>query len=343
MEKIIDFSKDVNSLCNTYPELVDVLVGLGFKPLANPVLRKTVGSHITITKASNMLGVPMEKILFALAEKGFAVTGESNSEKTETAASAADPHEPGHAFLARMGKTRLRPGGKEATDWLLENANLTADSKVLEVACNMGTTLIGVVEKYGCKATGVDLSEEALGHAAENVRKHGLENKINLLQGNALDLPFPDNTFDVVINEAMLTMLVGEKKDKALAEYYRVLKPGGKLLTQDVCLRTGDVSKQNELVQQISRAINVHVEPLTPDAWNGKFETQHFRTEVRTGAMTLLDPEGMVRDEGEARAVTILENAMKPENAPRFEKMFHFFNYNKENLGYIAIVSTKTE
>lgn len=341
MEKVIDFSKNVNALCNEFPELIDILVGLGFKPLANPVLRKTVGSHITIPKASSMLGVPMEKILFAFAEKGFAVRGADDAEGKEAAPSAADPHEPGHAFLARMGKTRLRPGGKEATDWLLNHADLTADSRVLEVACNMGTTLIGVAEKYGCKVTGVDLDQNALKRAAENVRTHGLEDRITLLQGNAFSLPFPDNTFDVVINEAMLTMLVGDKKDKALAEYRRVLKPGGKLLTQDVCLRTEDAAKQNELVSQISRAINVHVEPLTPDAWRGKFEQQKFRTEVKTGAMTLLDPDGMVRDEGEERAVRILENAMKPENAPRFEKMFRFFNDNKENLGYIAVVSTK--
>ena len=48
--------------------------------------------------------------------------------------------EKGHEFLARIGKTRLRPGGVVATDWLLEKGNIKADSKVLEVACNMGTT-----------------------------------------------------------------------------------------------------------------------------------------------------------------------------------------------------------
>ena len=44
--------------------------------------------------------------------------------------------EVGHNFLARLGKTRLRPGGKKATDWLIANGDFSQDKKVLEVACN---------------------------------------------------------------------------------------------------------------------------------------------------------------------------------------------------------------
>ena len=58
--------------------------------------------------------------------------------------------EAGHSFLARLGKTKLRPGGVEATGWLLEKANIKEDSKVLEVACNMRTTMIQVAGKNGC-------------------------------------------------------------------------------------------------------------------------------------------------------------------------------------------------
>lgn len=45
-------------------------------------------------------------------------------------------------------------------------------------------------------------------------------------RANAMKLPFADNSFDIVINEAMLTMLPIEAK-KAITEYWRVLKPSG--------------------------------------------------------------------------------------------------------------------
>jgi len=77
--------------------------------------------------------------------------------------------EVGHNFLARLGKTRLRPGGKKATDWLIANGDFSQDKKVLEVACNMGTTAIGLAKQFGCHIEGVDLDEHALEKAQANI------------------------------------------------------------------------------------------------------------------------------------------------------------------------------
>ena len=82
-----------------------------------------------------------------------------------------------------------------------------------------------------------------------------MENRAKAICGNAFDLPFGDESFDVVINEAMLTMLLGEQKEKALREYYRVLKPGGIVLTQDVVLITDNLDRAKELRVGLSRAI----------------------------------------------------------------------------------------
>ena len=54
----------------------------------------------------------------------------------------------GHTFLASLGKTRLRPGGVEATEWLFSQSQLTPGSQVLEVACNMATTAIELVQRF---------------------------------------------------------------------------------------------------------------------------------------------------------------------------------------------------
>ena len=54
--------------------------------------------------------------------------------------------EAGHVFLARMGKTTLRPGGIDATAWLIAQAGLKPDTRILEVACNMGRTMIQLAE-----------------------------------------------------------------------------------------------------------------------------------------------------------------------------------------------------
>ena len=51
-----------------------------------------------------------------------------------------------------------------------------------------------------------------------------------------MKLPFEDQSFDIILNEAMLTMLPYQIKEKVLNEYYRVLKPNGIILTHDIAI-----------------------------------------------------------------------------------------------------------
>lgn len=136
-------------------------------------------------------------------------------------------------------------------------------------------------------------------------------------------------------------MLLGDQKDRAIGEYARVLKPGGILLTQDVCLHIGSREERKEIVSGISRAINVHVEPLTEEEWKQKFENHGFSPVIKTDAMSLMDPEGMIHDEGAPQTSKIISNGINPENTSMFMGMFEFFNLHRKELGYIAVASRK--
>ncbi|MDO4626243.1 MAG: class I SAM-dependent methyltransferase [Pasteurellaceae bacterium] len=247
--------------------------------------------------------------------------------------------EVGHNFLARLGKTRLRPGGRKATDWLIANGDFNEQKKVLEVACNMATTAIGLAQKFGCHIEGVDLDETALAKAQANIVAHNLQDKIHVQRANAMRLPFADNSFDIVINEAMLTMLPLPAKMKAVAEYYRVLKPNGFLLTHDVMLTTDD---SEQLINELRDAINITVTPLNKADWKKVFSETGFRNvETFSGEMTLLSPKGLIYDEGILGAAKIIKNAMKAENRETFKKMFKVFNDPDKKLNFIAVCSQK--
>ena len=247
--------------------------------------------------------------------------------------------EVGHNFLARLGKTRLRPGGRKATEWLIASGDFNKDKKILEVACNMCTTAIGLAQKFDCKIEGVDLDEAALEKARANIAIHGLQDKIHVQRANAMVLPFEDESFDIVINEAMLTMLPVQAKMKAVAEYFRVLKPGGFLLTHDVMLTTED---SEAVLQQLREAINITVTPLTKQGWKNVFLDSGFRNvETYNGDMTLLSPSGMIYDEGVLGTLKIIKNALKAENRSTFKKMFNVFNDPQKKLNFIAVCSQK--
>lgn len=247
----------------------------------------------------------------------------------------------GHTFLASLGKTRLRPGGVEATEWLFSQSQLTADSIVLEVACNMGTTSIELVQRFGCTVYAIDMDKNALSQARENVAAAGLQDKIQVLEANATKLPFADNAFDVVINEAMLTMYVDKAKTRLIDEYYRVLKPGGRLLTHDIMYTSERLEAGRQ--SQLEEVVKSNVSPMTQSAWQAQFSASGFQS-VRThhGEMSLMSPAGLIRDEGLARAAKILFNGLRTrENRSRFLGMFRFFRRHRQQLNYIACCSQK--
>lgn len=245
----------------------------------------------------------------------------------------------GHNFLARLGKTRLRPGGKKGTDWLIANGDFNKDKKVLEVACNMGTTAIGLAQRFGCHIEGVDLDEQALAKAQKNISEAKLDNLIHVQRANAMKLPFADNSFDIVINEAMLTMLPLEAKRKAVTEYFRVLKPGGFLLTHDVMLLEHN---EAQILATLREVINVSITPLTKEGWKDLFKQAGFsNVDTYSGEMTLLSPKGMIYDEGVLGTLKIVRNALRSENRETFKKMFRFFNDPQNKMHFIAVCSQK--
>ncbi|WP_285890323.1 class I SAM-dependent methyltransferase [Paenibacillus macerans] len=251
---------------------------------------------------------------------------------------------PGHLFLASLGKTRLRPGGKTATERILTSCRITEHSHVLEVAPNMGTTAIEVASRYGCRVTGVDLHAPSLDKAKENVRQHGLEEQVQLVIGNAMALPFPDNSFDVVINEAMLTMLTHEQKQQAVSEYLRVLKPGGRLATHDLLLRQEpDTEAVKQRLNELRKAIYVNAQPMTAAKWEELFCQVGFGEVVCvTGNMSLLSLKGLIVDEGWEGMTRILSSAMQSEDDR--QRLFHLINLFGESsdlYGHITCVSTK--
>lgn len=247
--------------------------------------------------------------------------------------------EVGHNFLAKLGKKRLRPGGVVATDWLIQQAQLGKDSRVLEVACNMCTTSIQLAERYQCHITGIDMDPKALEKAKRNIKEAGLDNYIQVQQANAMKLPFADESFDVIVNEAMLTMLNQTAKEKAVAEYYRVLKPGGILLTHDI---TFTKEHMTELLTELRGTINVQVEPLSMSRWEQLFYGAGFsKVSHASGDMSLMRLPGLIRDEGFWGAIRIIKNGLKKENRKQFKKMYSFFNTSGKDLQYIAVCSRK--
>ena len=81
MNKKIDFSKTVFELTQEYPELIDIMVALGFTEIKKKVMLHSVGKIMTIPKGAQMKGISMVDIISSLQEHGFEIEGAESSTK----------------------------------------------------------------------------------------------------------------------------------------------------------------------------------------------------------------------------------------------------------------------
>lgn len=250
--------------------------------------------------------------------------------------------EMGHEFLARMGKSRLRPAGRTGTEWLLAHLKLTPESRLLEVACNRGISTLSLAERFPCKIIGLDLSEDNVRQARERAAtaEESLRKRLDFVVGDATKLPFEDNSFDAVINEAMLTMLPPKLRAAALGEYLRVLKPGGLLLTHDLSF----LEEDRKLRYDLSRTIKVDVYPQTRDHWREAFEEAGFEVpEIKNAAVSLLSPHGLLWDEGFLPTIRFLRKVNRKENREMFRGMRNFFFRHRKIVRAIMLIGRKPE
>jgi demethylmenaquinone methyltransferase/2-methoxy-6-polyprenyl-1,4-benzoquinol methylase len=115
----------------------------------------------------------------------------------------------------------------------MKKMNVQPGSKALDVCCGTADWTIALAEAVGPtgEVTGLDFSQNMLNVGIEKVKDLGL-NQVKLIHGNAMELPFPDNSFDYVTIGFGLRNVPDYLQ--VLKEMHRVVKPGGIA----VCLET---------------------------------------------------------------------------------------------------------
>ena len=123
-------------------------------------------------------------------------------------------------------------GGRRATRELAKLANLHEGMHILDIGCGIGGPARTLAAEFGCHVTGIDLTKEYC-ITAELLTEHvGLSDLITFRHGNALNLPFEDEIFDVVWMQHVLMNI--ENKPQVFNEIHRVLQTGGVLALHEI-------------------------------------------------------------------------------------------------------------
>jgi ubiquinone/menaquinone biosynthesis C-methylase UbiE len=119
-------------------------------------------------------------------------------------------------------------------DITVANAQLKPGEHILDVGCGTGGVTLPAKQRVGKNgiAAGIDPAPEMIAVARQKASRKGLE--IDFRVGVIEALPYPDASFDVVTSSLMMHHLPQDVQARGLAEVYRVLKPGGRLLIADM-------------------------------------------------------------------------------------------------------------
>ena len=139
-----------------------------------------------------------------------------------------------------MGE-QIHVGGEKETSILAEKAGIKKENIVLDICSALGGPARHLARKYGCKVTGLDATQKMIDEAIKRTKNESFSNLIDYRLGNALDLPFKSETFDVVWGQDAWCYITD--KERLIAESYRVLKPGGIIAFTD-WLQVGNMTKQ---------------------------------------------------------------------------------------------------
>lgn len=242
----------------------------------------------------------------------------------------------GHWLLARIGKKVLRPGGRELSDWLVK-ATPISGKRVVEFAPGLGLTATMLLETAPASYTGVDSDPEAV-----EATRVAIGNRGDLVVATAQETGLDDDSADILMGEAMLTMQGDSAKQQIVAEAGRVLGAGGRYLVHELCLVPDDLDDdiKTSIRKDLARSIRVNARPLTVAEWTHLFDEAGFdveATELRP--MSLLQPRRMIADEGVGGVARIVGNLLRDADARRrvlaMRKTFTTHDRHMSAVGFV--------
>lgn len=151
--------------------------------------------------------------------------------------------------------------GVEATEELAELLPVAPGSHLLDIGCGLGGPARYMADRFGCRVTGIDLTEAFCDVARRLTDCVGLGGRVAIRQGSALALPFDAESFDAAYTQNV-SMNIADK-GRFHSEAFRVIRAGGHFALSELTLGDGGV-------------------PLYPTPWSDDGSTSFLTTEQET-------------------------------------------------------------
>ncbi|GAA3435904.1 SAM-dependent methyltransferase [Kutzneria kofuensis] len=131
----------------------------------------------------------------------------------------------------------LEEATTKLTDRLSAMLTIRPGARLLDIGCGIGEPAIRLASTHDIEVVGVSISERQIQRANERAAAAGLSDRLSFQYGDAMDLPFPDESFDLVW--AMESLHHMPDRWHVISKAAKALKPGGQLAISDFLLVPG--------------------------------------------------------------------------------------------------------
>lgn len=225
----------------------------------------------------------------------------------------------------------MEEASQRLTRKVLDALGLRRGEHLLEAGCGVGAPATQFAEEAGARVTGVTISAVEAEEAEKRVAELGLKHRVSIQRADYHALPFPDGHFDALT--AMESLMHSSDLDKALGEFHRVLRPGGRLAVTETVRKDSDSYIPDMYRSRVPMTIEDWVRTLTAAGFVVEEYTQCGHRVFSSGARYVARAEELqdvlVRDFG-ADFVEAIKQGYRDMFAP-----------GPERMGYAILVARK--
>lgn len=156
--------------------------------------------------------------------------------------------------------------------YLAKEAGIKPNSVVLNIGCGRGGADRFLIKNFDCKVIGIDISQKQLDEAVMAAQEEGMQDAVKYMKSFMTELTVDDDSIDCIwVQESLFHC---HEKDKAISEFYRVLKSGGTVVLEDTVLM--DPKAKKEVMDAFGKRVKIN-DIFTPNDYEKLFGEKGFK------------------------------------------------------------------